>query len=161
MFVTPEREAVARFTEPIWSLSDGLLVANGEPQLTGYRDLARLGLPLAVLRGQVQGDHARMNGVGQDVLVLFNSYDEAAEAVSRGAVAAYASVALAHQEHLAHRAGDGLRLVRVPSSEVVPSLGAFACASDEVRDTLDAQIRALVDTSHPAEPSPDPSRWVR
>ena len=161
MFVTPEREAVARFTEPIWSLADGLLVAEGEAHLTGYRDLARLGLPLAVLRGQVQRDHARINGLGQDLLVLFDSYDEAADAVSRGDVAAYASVALAHQEHLAHGDGDGLRLVRVPSAEVAPSVGAFACASAEVRDALDAQIRALVDTSHPAEPSPDPSRWVR
>ena len=53
---------------------------------------------------------------------------------------------------MAHNAGDGLRLVRVPSAEVAPSVGAFACVSAKFRDALDAQIRALVDTSHPAEP---------
>ena len=57
MFVTAERQALAPFTEPIWSLSDGLLVAEEEIRIAGYRDLARLGVRVAVLRGQVQHGH--------------------------------------------------------------------------------------------------------
>ena len=71
MFVTPVREARTRLTEPIWSLSDRLLVATGEAHLTGTRTWRG---PAG--RGparQVQRDHPRMNGLGQDLLVMFDS----------------------------------------------------------------------------------------
>jgi polar amino acid transport system substrate-binding protein len=160
MFVTRERQALAHFTRPIWSLSDGLLVAEHATWVGGYRDLAATGSRLAVLHGQVQVDHALQNGVRREALVMLDSYDEAAASVERGDVTAYASVSLAHQEYLSHTRDDVLRLVRVPADEVAASEGAFACASVEVRDALDLHLSALVDADNPAEPSPDPGSWV-
>jgi polar amino acid transport system substrate-binding protein len=160
MFVTEERAAVAHFTHPIWSLADGLLVAADEDRVSGYGDVARLGLRLAVLRDQVQVDHALEHGVSPQSLVLFETYDEAAGAVLRGEVPAYASVALAHQEHLAARGDRRARLVRVPPHETAPSVGAFACGSTQIRDALNAHLAALVRVNDPPEPSPDPATWV-
>lgn len=160
MFVTPERQKVAHFTAPIWSLSDGLLVSADEHRVAGYGDVARLGLPLAVLRGQVQGAHALRHGVASGSLALFDTYADAAAAVRRGDVVAYASVALAHQEHLAATSDGALRLVRITSDEALPSTGAFACASAELRNLIDVQLRRITDIDHPHEPSPNPAMWV-
>lgn len=56
LFVTPERQRVAIFSRPIWSLSDGLLVRRGNPaRITGYRSLAAQGLRL----GAIGADPAR------------------------------------------------------------------------------------------------------
>jgi polar amino acid transport system substrate-binding protein len=66
MFVTPERAARARFTRPIWSLTDGLLVVAGNPHRLGsHSSLAGTGLSLAVVSGQVQAAHARDAGLAR------------------------------------------------------------------------------------------------
>lgn len=162
MFVTSEREGHAFFTRPIWSLRDGLLVAHANRYITGYTALARERLKVAVLAGQVQRDHALRLGVDPADLVEFGTYVEAAAAVLDGRVAAYASVALAHEEHLStlpdheHRR---IACVPIPSGEAAPALGAFACASEEIRVALDQVLAELLGPGSPGEPSPDPSTW--
>lgn len=160
MFVTAARQAQASFTRPIWSLRDGLLVAHTKRYITGYTALARERLKTAVLKGQVQRNHALRLGVDPADLVEFDSYSEAAAAVLDGRVAAYASVALAHEEHLStlpeHDRGLAI-CVPVPSAEVAPAPGAFACASAELRDALDPILAEILGPGTPGEPSPDPS----
>ncbi|GAA1016603.1 hypothetical protein Aple_085820 [Acrocarpospora pleiomorpha] len=159
MFITPERERRAFFTRPVWSLRDGLLVSDSHRYISGYAALAEGEFMVAVLSGQVQRDHALRHGVAPADLVEFDTYDEAAAAVLDGRVAAYASVALAHEEHLALDDRSGLTCVPVPSSEVAPAPGAFACASEEIRDALDKALGRLLGPGLPGEPSADPSAW--
>jgi polar amino acid transport system substrate-binding protein len=164
MFVTAERQAQAFFTRPIWSLRDGLLVAHPKRYITGYTALAREQLKVAVLKGQVQRDHALRLGIDPAHLVEFDSYAEAAAAVLDGRVAAYASVALAHEEHLStlpqHERGLAI-CVPVPPAEVAPAPGAFACASAELRDALDQILAEMLGPGTPGEPVPDPPRASR
>jgi polar amino acid transport system substrate-binding protein len=163
MFVTPEREARAFFTRPIWSLRDGLLVAHANRHLTGYTALAREHLKVAVLTGQVQRDHALSLGVDPADLVEFGSYVEAAAAVLEGRVAAYASVALAHEAHLTTLGDHGrgrVTCVVVPSAEVAPAPGSFACSSEDIRAALDQVLADMIGPGNPGEPSPDPATWV-
>lgn len=163
MFVTPERQAQAFFTRPIWSLRDGLLVTRVNRHITGYTVLANERLKVAVLSGQVQRDHALRLGVDAADLLEFSSYSQAAEAVLQGRAAAYASVALAHTEHLSALAEHQrwrLTSVTVPSIEVSPAFGAFACASDDIRIALDGALAELVGSDSPGEPSAEPSAWV-
>jgi polar amino acid transport system substrate-binding protein len=131
--------------------------------ITGYTVLANERLKVAVLSGQVQRDHALRLGVDAADLLEFSIYSEAAEAVLQGRAAAYASVALAHTEHLsvlAERQRWRLTSVTVPSIEVSPALGAFACASDDIRIALDGALAELVGSDSPGEPSAEPSAWV-
>ncbi len=163
MFITSERQTQAFFTRPIWSLRDGLLVTRANRQISGYRDLARKRLKVAVLAGQVQRDHALRLGVDPADLLEFSSYPEAAAAVLEGQAAAYASVALAHAEHLSTLADDERRrlaAVTVPAVEVPPAFGAFACASQQIRTALDGALAELIGTGSPGEPSAEPSAWV-
>jgi polar amino acid transport system substrate-binding protein len=163
MFTTSERARQAFFTRPIWTLRDGLLVNDSHRShrdISGYVALAKEGRKLAVLSGQVQRAHALRHGVAPADLVEFDAYDDAAAAVLDGRVAAYASVALAHEEHLAALPDrSGLVCVPVPASEVTPAPGAFACASAEIRDALDQALGRLLGADLPGEPSPDPSSW--
>ncbi|MDA0184261.1 transporter substrate-binding domain-containing protein [Solirubrobacter phytolaccae] len=152
MFITDERQTQARFTRPIWTLRDGLLVRRECVEVDGCAALAREGLTLAVLGGQVQADHARRLGVAPGALVEFDTYPDAAAAVLDGRVDAYASVALAHRQHLSLLGGE-LRCVTVPDGEVPPALGAFACASDEVRAALDGPLEGLLGPGVPGEPA--------
>lgn len=162
MFVTPERERQARFTRPIWALRDGLLRPESDGHLSGYAAIARAGVLLAVLSGQVQRDHAVSHGVPAASLVEFGSYHDAATAVYEGRVAAYASVALAHEQHLAASEEHRQRLgcVPVPPEEVPAAPGAFACAAEGVRDALDVVLNDLLGPGLPGAPSADPAAWV-
>ena len=56
LFATDVRQAIATFSRPIWALSDGLLVAPGNPErLSGYRSIAENSrVRLAVIRDQFQ-----------------------------------------------------------------------------------------------------------
>ncbi len=146
MFVTTERAALARFTRPIWALSDGLLVRREHAHVTGYTDLARAGMTVAVLGGQVQEGHALRLGVEPGRLVVLDTYPDGAAAVADGRADAYATAAPAHEDYLRSLAAAeraALVCVRVPDDEVPAAPGAFACASEEVRAELDTALAAV------------------
>ena len=159
MFITPARQRRASFTRPIWSLRDGILVPAGR-EINGYRSLAASGVRLAVLRDQVQATHALANGFTARDLVVYEDYPQAAAAVASGEIGGYASVGLAHREHLAAHPDDALAVVTVPDHEVTPSRGGFACASPEIRDRLTAVLDQILGSAVPGEPSADPSTWA-
>jgi polar amino acid transport system substrate-binding protein len=160
MFINPARQQLASFTRPIWALGDGILLpvaATGT--VDGYRSLAASGARLAVLRDQVQASNALVNGFSADNLVTYEDYPQAAAAVASGRVGGYASVALAHREHLAAHANAALTVVTVPDREVAPSLGGFACASAEISDRLNVALDQILGPGDPGEPSADPATW--
>ncbi len=144
MFITPERSQLAFFTRPIWTLFDGLLVRSDDARrIGGYRDVARSGEKLAVLRAQVQEQTALSLGVTPASILVFEDYADAAEAVLSGEAIAYASVELAHRAHLAANPGLPLACVAVPPGEKAGDEGGFACASAAVRDRLNDALKGL------------------
>lgn len=163
MFATADRLDLAAFTRPIWSLRDGILLPTRHPgTIDGYRTFAAAGLSLAVLRDQVQAENALRQGLPHDQLIFFDEYDDALSAVLDGRAGGYASVALAHQEHLTTDSSlTDLAVITVPDQEVPPASGAFACASDSTRDALNVALNDLLGDGLPPEPSPDPATWPR
>lgn len=140
LFPTEERLRIAAFSQPIWALPDGLLVATGNPKgLHGYRSVAASGARLAVIRDQIQHRSAVEFGVPEGRIVMFETYTEAAEAVAAAAVDAYASVARAHMGFLAQRSDIEVEVVAVPMSEKAPAFGAFgfALGDDPLRRAVD------------------------
>lgn len=162
MFITPERKKLASFTRPIWSLGDGILVpSTAASTVSGYQSLAASGARLAVLRDQVQVENALTNGFTANHVVIYEDYGEAVDAVVRGEVGGYASVELAHREHLAAHPNGDLAVVAVSADETPPSLGAFACATRQIRNRVNAVLDGLLGSNPPTEPSGDPSSWAR
>jgi polar amino acid transport system substrate-binding protein len=125
IFVTPERARRVRFSVPVWSLSDGLLVRRGNPKsLTSYSSVgsaatARLGL----IPGQVQFDAAQAAGVSSDRIVTFASQPDAVVALLDGRIDAFAATAI----------GNRAIVATTPELESVPfpdpgAVGAFSFA---------------------------------
>ena len=98
LFATDERKQNAAFSIPIWALPDGLLVPSGNPrELQGYRSVSNQeDCTLAVIRDQFQHRSAVEFGVTESQLRLFETYNDAANAVMEGNADAYASVGRAH-----------------------------------------------------------------
>lgn len=133
LFVSDERKMLVDFTRPIWSLQDGLLVADANPRrFDGYRSIAGdEAALLGVISDQVQHRTALDHGVPQHRIKVFATQAEAAKAVAAGTVHAYASVAMAHRGYLARHPDAALAVVDVPATEKQPAFGAFALAKTD------------------------------
>jgi polar amino acid transport system substrate-binding protein len=148
LFVSDERKRLVEFTRPIWSLPDGLMIAKDNPLgLKGYRSLARHpSAILAVISDQIQHQTALQNGVPPDRIRIFATQAQAAEAVAKGTVQAYASVAMAHSGYIAQRPDERLDVVEVPALEKQPAAGAFALARSNpaLRQKVDRCLNELL-----------------
>ena len=129
LFATDERRKIALFSRPIWALPDGFLVRSGNPRgITGYAALGGRDLRVAVIRDQIQHHAVAASGLPADDVLIFDTYDRAADAVSTGEADAYASVARAHIGHLALHPDQDLDVVTVPTAEKPAARGAFGFA---------------------------------
>ena len=141
LFATEERKQHALFSRPIWALPDGLLVPKGNPQgLTGYRSAAEKDIRVAVVRDQVQHRAALDIGVTEDRLSIFETYEQAAQAVANCTADAYASVARAHAGYMALHPALALEVITIPASEKPPARGSFGFS------LLDEALCRSVDT---------------
>jgi len=151
LFITPARRRTVRFSRPIWALHDGLMVAAGNPKgLNGYRSLAAdPSARLAVIAGQVQHETALASGVPSVRIAVFDTQEEAAQAVARGEVDAYASVAVAHRGYIDRQRSRTLDVVDVSVGEKEPAFGAFAFAigADAIRQAVDAALEGFLGSS--------------
>ena len=148
LFITQARRRSVRFSRPIWALHDGLMVVAGNPKdLNGYRSLAAdPSARLAVIAGQVQHETALALGVPSGRIAVFSTQEEAAQAVGRGEVDAYASVAAAHRGYIDRQLSRTLDVVDVPVGEREPALGAFAFAieADAIRQAVDTVLEGFL-----------------
>ncbi len=143
LFITAERERAARFSRPVWALSDGLLVRRGNPLgLTGYASVAQHpSARIVAIRDQVQHGAAIAAGVPAERIAVFGTYAEAATAVAEGRADAYASVFRAHVGYLAGKPDLPLEAVPVPADESPPATGGFAFP---LKDDACAKINAAL-----------------
>lgn len=135
LFDTAERRTMATFSRPIWALSDGLLVPKGNPKrLNGYLSVASSsGCKLAAIHGQVQHQAAISAGIPKKQIVLYPTYEEAANAVLGGHVDAYASVAMAHEGYLARYPHLALDVIAVAPTERTAAFGAFGYRLSDIK----------------------------
>ncbi|SCX27728.1 putative amino-acid ABC transporter-binding protein precursor [Agrobacterium sp. DSM 25558] len=144
LFDTPERRKIAAFSRPIWALSDGLLVRKGNPKkLSGYASVSvNRKCKLAAIHDQVQHKAALSAGIPEDRVVLYKTYDEAANAVLEGKVDAYASVAMAHRGHLSRHPDIDMDVIAVPRTEHTAAFGAFGFrqSDDTLKNAIDSAL---------------------
>jgi polar amino acid transport system substrate-binding protein len=72
MFITPERASHVSFSEPIFHVVQGMLVARGNPhKLSSYKDiLAKPGVRVAALAGAVEANILERIGLTESQLIL-------------------------------------------------------------------------------------------
>lgn len=136
LFLSDERKQVVRFSRPVWGLSDGLMMRSADArrfktyEQVAAAERARLG----VVAGQVQFETARRAGIPEARIDRFPTPEEAVEALRSGAIAAYASVAMAHRGFLARNPDPALAYSNLKEPEFAgsagsaPALGAFSFA---------------------------------
>jgi polar amino acid transport system substrate-binding protein len=157
LFITPERARHVDFSQPIWALADGLVLRKDDASRLG--DLAALvhaGARLAVVRGQVQAQAALAAGLPPAQLHVFESQDEAVDALLAEDVDAYMSTALGNRTYIARR-GDA-RLQAVPLPAPRPPQGAFCFARDArpLRQAFDGWLAAFLGSAQHLELA---ARW--
>lgn len=144
IFVTAERAKSVAFSSPVWALVDGFLLPSGNPKaLTSYATLAKQAdARLGVVAATVQIDAAKLAGVSDNQIVIFEGQNEALDALRAGKIDAYAATAVGNRalaatdrrlEAVAHEtSGDG----KVP-------VGAFSFATSNhgLLDAVNEQLR--------------------
>jgi polar amino acid transport system substrate-binding protein len=127
IFVTEKRKEQVIFSKPIWALTDGLLVrADSDKKIKNYKSIAdEKSKYLGVIKDQIQYETALLMGIPEARIYQFSTYQEAAAAVLRGDIDAYASVARAHQTYISQNNNLPLAAINIPSSEKEPEYGAF------------------------------------
>jgi len=150
LFATDERKQNAAFSIPIWALPDGLLVPAGNPkELVGYKSISKhKNCTLAVIRDQFQHRSAVEFGVPESHLRIYETYNDAANAVLEGNADTYASVGRAHTGYIDLHNESRLEVITVPSSEKEPEFGSFAFnkQDNDFRNEVDAVIRSYYGT---------------
>jgi len=86
MFITPERAAQVRFSDPVFHVRPGLLVARGNPhRLHSYADvLARGKIRVAVLTGSVEADAFQQAWTNEPRLIMVPDAETGRVAVETG-----------------------------------------------------------------------------
>ena len=136
LFISDERKKLVRFSQPVWGLADGLMMRSADAgKFATYEQVAAAeGARLGVVAGQVQAETARRAGIPDARIVRFATPEETVAALRADAIAAYASVAMAHRGYLERNPDPGLAYSNLMAREFVglagsaPALGAFSFA---------------------------------
>ncbi|MGJ7530369.1 transporter substrate-binding domain-containing protein [Variovorax sp. GB1P17] len=150
IFVTPERARLVTFSEPVWALGDGFLVARGNPKaLTGYKAVAARGdARLGIVGGTVQIDAAKSSGAADSQIVLFNDQPSAVAALLSGKVDAYAATAVGNRAlAVANKALEAVAHEKSPDGRVPTGGFSFHKENRDLVQAVNKQLRAYLGTA--------------
>lgn len=95
MYVTPKRCMQILFSNPTYSIGEGFLVKNGNPeQLNGYADIHSKDVKMGVMSGAVEYGYARDFGIAMNKIVILPDYPSGVAALKAGRIDALAGTSL-------------------------------------------------------------------
>ena len=95
MYVTPKRCMQILFSNPTYSIGEGFLVKNGNPEaLNGYGDVKSKDVKLGVMSGAVEYGYARDFGIAMNKIVTLPDYPSGVAALKAGRIDALAGTSL-------------------------------------------------------------------
>ncbi|MEP3349218.1 MAG: ectoine/hydroxyectoine ABC transporter substrate-binding protein EhuB [Marinomonas sp.] len=95
MYVTPQRCRQVLFSNPTYSIGEGFLVKNGNPEsLNGYGDIQEKDVKLGVMSGAVEYGYAREFGIDMSKVVTLPDYPSGVAALKSGRIDALAGTSL-------------------------------------------------------------------
>ncbi len=147
MFVNPARCAEVAFTEPVYSVGQGLLVASGNPKgITGYANMVSSDSRIAVMSGAVQAAYMKKLGIADARVQSYPDMTTGIAAVTSGRADVFAISVLAARRLLDAEKGKVQLVENFPDPVIdgKPARGfdAFAVRKSDT-DLLNAFNAAL------------------
>lgn len=149
MRVTPARCARVAFSRPDVLTPTAFLVRRGNPlRLHGFPDVARAGVPIAVLDGGVEQEAARAAGIRPDLIRTIGSPGELFQTVAEGRapVGTLTDISLRAMLRNHPRTGLEVTLAATPRDAQPAAAFAFRPADTDLREAFDAGLGGLQDS---------------
>lgn len=144
IFITPERAKDVAFSVPVWSLGDGFVVLQGNPEaLISYEAVAkRSDARLGIIPGQMQFHAAKSAGVKDSQIVMLTNQHEAVQALRTGKIDVFAATALGNST-LAKANPDLDAIPNKSNQEGKTPTGAFSFSKDnhDLLQAVNEQLR--------------------
>ncbi|MCW4628430.1 ectoine/hydroxyectoine ABC transporter substrate-binding protein EhuB [Marinomonas rhodophyticola] len=152
MYITPKRCEQILFSNPTYSIGEGFLVKNGNPEgLNGYDDIKSKPVKLGVMSGAVEYGYARDFGIEMSKIVTLPDYPSGVAALKSGRIDALAGTSLT-MASLGQK-DDRVELAQpfktlVINGEEIKGYGGFGFrpADTSLRDAFNEKIASFVDT---------------
>ncbi|WP_417529384.1 ectoine/hydroxyectoine ABC transporter substrate-binding protein EhuB [Marinomonas shanghaiensis] len=152
MYITPKRCEQILFSNPTYSIGEGFLVQNGNPEsLNGYDDIKNKSVKLGVMSGAVEYGYARDFGIEMSKIVTLPDYPSGVAALKSGRIDALAGTSLT-MASLGQK-DDRVELAQpfktlVINGETIKGYGGFGFrpADTALRDAFNDEIANFVDT---------------
>jgi polar amino acid transport system substrate-binding protein len=112
MFVNPQRCAEVAFSEPVYSVGQGLIVAAGNPKkIANYDSITSGQSRVAVMAGAVQASYLKKLGVSDDRVQSYPDVASSIAAISTGRADVFAISALSARRLLEAQKNDKVELM--------------------------------------------------
>ncbi|NLQ18838.1 ectoine/hydroxyectoine ABC transporter substrate-binding protein EhuB [Marinomonas sp. M1K-6] len=152
MYITPKRCEQILFSNPTYSIGEGFLVKNGNPEgLNGYGDIKNKSVKLGVMSGAVEYGYARDFGIDMSKVVTLPDYPSGVAALKSGRIDALAGTSLT-MASLGQK-DDRVELAQpfedlMIKGEAIKGYGGFGFrpADTALRDAFNEEIGSFVDT---------------
>ncbi|MCW8355211.1 MAG: ectoine/hydroxyectoine ABC transporter substrate-binding protein EhuB [Marinomonas sp.] len=152
MYITPKRCKQILFSNPTYSIGEGFLVKNGNPQaLNGYDSIDVNDVKLGVMSGSVEYGYARDFGIAMNKIVTLPDYPSGVAALKSGRIDALAGTSLT-MASLAQK-DDRVELAQpftplMIKGESVKGYGGFGFrpADTALRDAFNENLTVFIDT---------------
>jgi len=152
MYITPKRCEQILFSNPTYSIGEGFLVKNGNPEaLNGYDDIKEKSVKLGVMSGSVEYGYARDFGISLSKIVTLPDYPSGVAALKSGRIDALGGTSLT-MASLAQK--DGRVELAQPFTPLmikgksVKGYGGFGFrpADTALRDAFNGELKGFIDT---------------
>ncbi|WP_417537973.1 ectoine/hydroxyectoine ABC transporter substrate-binding protein EhuB [Marinomonas sp.] len=152
MYITPKRCKQILFSNPTYSIGEGFLVKNGNPQaLNGYDSIDVNDVKLGVMSGSVEYGYARDFGIAMNKIVTLPDYPSGVAALKSGRIDALAGTSLT-MASLAQK-DDRVELAQpftplMIKGESIKGYGGFGFrpADTALRDAFNENLTVFIDT---------------
>lgn len=150
MYVTPKRCRQVLFSNPTYSIGEGFIVKNGNPEkLNGYADIKQKSVKLGVMSGSVEYGYARDFGIAMDKVVTLPDYPSGVAALKAGRIDALAGTSLT-MATLANK-DSHVELAQpfddlIINGKSVKGYGAFGFrpGDESLRDAFNTQLSSFI-----------------
>lgn len=154
MQITPDRCARVLFSRPDFVAPTAFLVRRGNPdRLRDFEDVARAGVPIAVLDGSVERDAARAAGIPDDRIKVHQSPPDLYETVFDGDAPVASLTDISLRRMVSRHPDSPLEVTPgifrvINGKRVQPAAGfAFRPADTDLRNAFNTGLTALQDSS--------------
>jgi polar amino acid transport system substrate-binding protein len=152
MYITPKRCQQILFSNPTYSIGEGFLVKNGNPEgLNGYEDIKSKSVKLGVMAGSVEYGYARDFGIDLSQVVTLPDYPSGVAALKSGRIDALAGTSLTMAS--LGKKDDRVELAQpftplMINGESVKGYGGFGFrpADTALRDAFNTELKGFIDT---------------